>query len=79
MQLSFMFINPELSDAERRVGALKLFYPTEGRMLYVSPLEILCMNALEVIFDLTPSEARLVREKAKRLQNELIDQERENL
>lgn len=79
MQYSFMFINPELSDSERRIRALKLFYPAENRMIYVAPLAVLQMIGLESIFELTPSEARVVREKAKRLQNELIDEERENL
>jgi hypothetical protein len=69
MQLQMSFIDPDLTDAEIQFGALRLFYPREDRMLWVAPVEILFMYeyALESIFNLTKSEAQLMREKAGKL------------
>ena len=60
-------ISPDLSSIERHAGCLRLFYPAEDRMLFIAPLDVLTLSSLASMFELTPNEERLVREKAQRL------------
>lgn len=61
-----------ISAAELHAGALRVFSPREDRFIWMTPVEIIQMRCLESLFELTPSEARLLRDKAVRLQ-ELIN------
>ena len=61
-------ISPKLSQKEIDLGFIKVYHPKEDRVVYMVPIEITSMIALEQIFELTKSEADLLREKAQRLQ-----------
>lgn len=65
-------LNPELSDHEIQVGALHVYYPAEDRMIFVAPIEALMMRSMGSIFGLTPDEAKVLKEKAVRLEEKLI-------
>lgn len=66
-------ITTDLTDAEIHSGMLRVYYPPEDRMLYVLPLEILSHRYLAAIFELTPSEERILRDKAAKLEQRLIE------
>jgi hypothetical protein len=66
----------ELTELEIRVGALRVYYPAEGRMMFVAPYCFRMMKYPEAIFDLTPSEVTLLRDKAVKLDEILAAQGR---
>jgi hypothetical protein len=69
-------ISTELTEAEIVAGAVRVYYPAEDRMLFMAPIMIMTMRYLSDLLELTPSEERLLRDKARRLEECLIEQGR---
>lgn len=63
----------ELTQKEIDLGFLQVYYPPDDSMRVVTPLEIIQMRYPGAVFDLTPSEERLLIDKAIRLQAMLLE------
>lgn len=67
-------VTDDLTEAEIIVGALRVYYPPEDRMIYVHPMDVICMrDVLHNLFELTPSEWSKLKDKAVRLEQRLIE------